>query len=422
MKVTFASTINFSRRRKPGKRLEAFLAVPILLAGLATQAQPNSFKAAYDANRVFVLRDAIEHSRTPLFYRAAVEASLNQVQVAEKDLRTVIRQDPHSSDGYEAHDLLGNMYFRNGMYREGFNEIVAALHELPNASEPKSMLSILTALNGLPKTTITDSKPSSLQIEPGSTFLPLKVNNRDAEFFFDTGSSISVIGGSEARELGLVAKGVEGKISDASGQGLPNLQITLVADLRIGGLHLQNVPFIVVADTGEPWNDLPQSRHGIIGLPLLLAMHTFRWTPTGKFEFGFPAQALNAVTCNMLFHNSNPVINVLVEGENLDFTLDTGAVDTDLNPEFARSLPSLMKTGTPENRSIEGLGGSTNSPSILLPSVLLGIDGKNVFLRPAHVFTEQGNGTWAAGNLGMDLLKQAHSFAVDFGAMTLRLQ
>jgi hypothetical protein len=78
--------------------------------------------------------------------------------------------------------------------------------------------------------------------------------------------------------------------------------------------------------------------------------------------------------------------------------------------------------GTPEKRSIEGLGGSTNSSSILLPSVLLGIGGKNVFLRPAHVFTEHGNGTWAAGNLGMDLLKQVHSFTLDFEAMTLVLQ
>ncbi len=403
-------------------RLESLLAVPILLTGLAAQAQSNSFKAAYYANQVFVLRDAVEHSRTPLFYRAAVEASLNRVQAAEKDLRTVIRKAPHSNDAYEAHDLLGNMYFRNGMYREGFNEIVAALHERPDASEPKSMLSILTALNGLPKTINKESQPGSLQIEPGSTFLPLKINNRDAEFFFDTGAPISVVGGSEARELGLVAKHLEGKVGDASGQGVTSLQITLVADLRIGGLHLQNVPFLVVVDTGEPWSDLPQSRHGIIGLPLMLAMHTLRWTPTGKFEFGFPAQAPNVGTCNMLFHNSNPVINVLVEEKNLDFTLDTGAVDTDLNPEFARSLPTLMKSGTPENRSIEGLGGSTNSSSILLSSVTLGIAGKNVFLRPAHVFTEHGNGTWAAGNLGMDLLKQAHSFTLDFEAMTLRLQ
>ena len=119
---------------------------------------------------------------------------------------------------------------------------------------------------------------------------------------------------------------------------------------------------------------------------------------------------------------SNPIVDVLVENKHLEFTLDTGAVDTDLNPEFAKALPSLMKSGTPEKRSIEGLGGKTEGSSVVLDSVTFEIGGRSVVLKPAHVFTEHGNGTWAAGNLGMDLLKQADVFTLDFGAMTLRLE
>ena len=37
-------------------------------------------------------------------------------------------------------------------------------------------------------------------------------------------------------------------------------------------------------------------------------------------------------------------------------------------------------------------------------------------------FTEHGNGTWAAGNMGMDVLKQAPAFTLDFDAMTLSLE
>lgn len=405
-------------------RLELLLALPVmLLTGALAQAQSlDSSKTAYETNHVFALRDAVSHSPAPLFYRGAVNASANSVRAAETDLRSVIQHDPHSNEAYEAHDLLGNMYFRNGMYREGYVEIVAALHERPDASDPRSMLSILTALNALPKMTVVEAKPTSIDIEPGSTFLPLKANDKDLEFFFDTGAPISVIGESEARELGIKTKPVEGKIGDASGQGISGIQLALVSDLRIGGLHLRDVPFVVVADSGEPWNHFPKNRHGIIGLPLLLAMHTIRWTPTGKFEFGFPSQTLNLSECNMLFHNSNPVIDVLVDSKHLDFTLDTGAVGTDLNPQFAKALPALMKSGTPEKSSIEGLGGKVENSSILLPSVTFEIDGKSVVLRPAHVFTEHGNGTWASGNLGMDLLRQAHAFTLDFGAMTLRLQ
>jgi len=395
----------------------------ILTGGLAVaHAQThNTFQAAYDTNQVFELRDAVSQSPAPLFYRGAVEASSNRVGAAERDLHSVIQHDPHSNDAYEAHDLLGNLYFRNGMYREGYGEIVAALHERPDAADAKSMLSILTALNALPKMTVVESKPTSIAIEPDSIFLPLKANGKDLAFFFDTGAGISVIGESEAKELGIMTKPVEGKMGDASGRGVSGLQLALVSHLRIGGLHLRDVPFLVIADTGEPWNHLPKSRHGIIGLPLLLAMHTIRWSPTGKFESGFPSQALNLGTCNMLFHNSNPVIDVLVESRHLDFTLDTGAVDTDLNPAFAKALPALMKSGTPENRSIEGLGGTANGDSILLPSVTLQIGNRDTVLKPAHVFTEHGNGTWAAGNLGMDVLKQAPAFTLDFGAMTLRL-
>ena len=150
------------------------------------------------------------------------------------------------------------------------------------------MLPIATALNELPPMTVTAMRPSTLQIEPDSTFLPLKLDGKEAEFFFDTGAGISVLGESEAKELGLVAKTVDGKMGEASGQGVTGLRIALVADLVIGGLHLRNVPFIVIADTGEPWNQFPQRRRGIIGLPVLLAMHTLRWTRKGSFEFRSP--------------------------------------------------------------------------------------------------------------------------------------
>jgi hypothetical protein len=59
---------------------------------------------------------------------------------------------------------------------------------------------------------------------------------------------------------------------------------------------------------------------------------------------------------------------------------------------------------------------------VLLPSATFEIGGQSPTLKPAHVFTEHGNGTWAAGNLGMDLLKQRQGFTLDFKAMMLHLE
>jgi predicted aspartyl protease len=380
------------------------------------------FQPAYRENHIFALRDAVQRASAPAFYKAAVEASANELRPAVEHLRAVVAAAPHSNDALQAHDILANLFFRNGRYRDGQKEIEALLKEHPDSEDARNMLPLASALGRMPAMQIASRKESKLQIEPGSTFLPLKLNGKEAQFFFDTGAGFSALTEAEVKELGLVAQKVNSTMADSSGKGVAGFRVVLVNDVTIGGLHLRNVPFLVFSGEGEPWNGLPLNRRGIIGLPILLAMRTLRWSPAGSFEFAFPVPSLNRAKSNMLFHNSNPVIDVLVEGKHLDFTLDTGAVDTDLNPPFAKALPELMKTGSPERRTIEGVGGTTEGDSILLPSVSFQIGARTVVLSPTHVFTEHGTGTWAAGNLGMDMLKQSSAFTLDFESMTLALE
>jgi hypothetical protein len=59
---------------------------------------------------------------------------------------------------------------------------------------------------------------------------------------------------------------------------------------------------------------------------------------------------------------------------------------------------------------------------VLLPSVDFQVGGREVTLKPAHVFLTHGLSEWAAGNVGNDLLHQAHTITLDFHAMTLRLE
>jgi hypothetical protein len=181
------------RRMRLCLRLSVCVATLIGGQGIRAQTAEDLHKL-YETDQVFALRDAVEHTTTPLFYRAAVEASSNQIKVAEKDLRLVIDAAPHSTDAFEAHDLLCNMYFRNGMYRESFREIVAASQVEPDGGGVKDMLPILTALNELPEQIVAERKPSKLQMraEDGGLFVPLKIDGKSAEYFLDTGSGISV--------------------------------------------------------------------------------------------------------------------------------------------------------------------------------------------------------------------------------------
>ena len=81
----------------------------------------------------------MQRSSATEFYKAAVEASANEVPLAVEHLRSVIAAAPHSSDADRAHDLLANLFFRNGRYQDGLKEIEAALKEHPDAEDAKKI-------------------------------------------------------------------------------------------------------------------------------------------------------------------------------------------------------------------------------------------------------------------------------------------
>jgi hypothetical protein len=255
----------------------------------------------------------------------------------------------------------------------------------------------------------------------GSFSLPVKIDGKDVAYGFDTGSSISVIGTSDAKLLGLTVKSVGTKLSESSGTDVSGVSIAVAKDLVIGGLHLQNVAFFVLQDTQEPFVEVPVGRRGLIGLPVLMAMQALRWERTGWFEFGADARHQKGPVQNMLFHGSTPVVQVGVKEKLLSMSLDTGAMDTDLNEGFAKAFPEVVSAGEKENRAITGFGGSNKYDSVLLGPVVFRVGRMNVTLKAPHVFVSHSLGKWD-GNLGNDILDQAGAVTLDFRAMALVLE
>jgi predicted aspartyl protease len=402
--------------------LTCALAFTALAIAHASRAQPpDPLRTMFDSNQLFDLRDAVAHTHAPLLFRGAVEVSANHRRTSQKLLHKVIRAAPHSSDAYDAHGLLGNIYFRNGLYRESFRELQTQAAERPNAEDVKNALPLVQALSGYPDLKVVNRKHSILARTASS--LPVRINGLDASYIFDTGASISAISDNEAARFGLTPQAIDTKLTEASGAGLTGLRVAVAHDLVIGNLHLRNVAFIVLSDDHEPFVELPQDKRGILGLPVLIAMQTLRWQPNGPFEFAFAPAPPDLPASNLLFHNNTAVVRISSQSKPLDFTLDTGARDTDLNPAFARAFPDLIKSsGQPEQHSVTGMGGTNTYDSVLLPSIDFQIGGREVTLKPAHVFLTHGLSEWAVGNLGNDLLHQAHTITLDFRAMTLRLE
>jgi predicted aspartyl protease len=403
----------------------AFCVVPLISTCFGQAAPASQLQALYESHQWFSLRKATEHTKAPLFYRSAVEAAFNRIGPAQKHLDAVIQAAPHSPDAYKAHELLASLYFRNGLYSKAFTQIDAMLAEKPAAEDVKNMRPLFSALSQSNQIVLR-KKASTLQMrmEDGNLYLPLAVAGKEANYVFDSGANFSIMSESEAKRLSLAVRNVDTKLGDSSGAHL-GVRVAVAKDVTIGGLHLKNVAFGVLPDTQEPFAELPEGKRGILGIPVLLAMQTLRWEPNGTFAFGFNPKHTDLSTSNLSFEESFPVTQVFFQGKSLDFTLDTGATHTVLSPPFAMEFPALLKSsGQKESHKLTGVGGSSSYDSVLLPAVTLQVGGHNVSLEPAHVLVKQSSDTssWAAGNLGMDLLNQAHAIILDFHGMMLSLE
>jgi hypothetical protein len=107
------------------------------------------------------------------------------------------------------------------------------------------------------------------------------------------------------------------------------------------------------------------------------------------------------------------------------FVLDTGATNTDLFPPFAAAFPELISKATRTNSyKTEGIGSVKYINAAILPSLSLSISGFPITLHNADVLLEPTGelSNFVAGNLGIDLLQQAHKMTFNFGKMTLTLR
>jgi hypothetical protein len=145
------------------------------------------------SGNVFALRDAINQKDVPPFYRGAVASSLNHIQDAASYLHEVIKTGPASEDAYQAHDLLANMYQRNGLYREALFELDAAIQERPKSKELQNARPLFEALAISGDMTVVSLHPTKIH-GIHDRQIPLRVNGRLDNLAFDTGAGIFILG------------------------------------------------------------------------------------------------------------------------------------------------------------------------------------------------------------------------------------
>lgn len=398
------------------------------LAIFSTSARAGSLEELYLARQWFELRERANGEGVPAFYRGAVALAFNQPEVAERHFKTLIREAPASWEAVEARRLLSTWYSFTGRNKRALREYTAYSARVPGNEGVERELQERTVWSRYPELSVKKRRHARVPfvLIDGDIFLPLSVNGIQARYLIDTGANQSLISESEARRAGMRIDEARGlRFHDASGAH-NGYRIAVARNLSLGGFQLRNVVFLVVPDGRLPFANLPAGSRGILGLPVLHAWRTVRWTHEGMFEAGFQSEMTADTPPNLCFSGEGP--HLLTRGEfagaPLAGVLDTGAIKSRLLPSFATAFEGHVRqhsrTAADDIRSI---GGSKHVEAYTLPQIELRMGGMELVLRPAVLIKQDPFGQtryhlW----LGSDLLQQASQVTIDFQAMSFAMR
>jgi hypothetical protein len=385
----------------------------------AQNAKGADLKALYDAQKWADLHDELQKTNAHNFYRGAVAVVFHEdPRKAESFLRSVIKAEPRSEEAWQAYEWLSHLFLYGGQYRSFVSIMEARWNAFPQRPGQEQEREEVAGFRGLPDQVTERVRPSTLQHEDKSIFIPLSVNGSPATWFFDTGAWVSAVSESEAKRLGLKfgdAAGAMATITNKTG-----FRTAVAEELIVGDAHLRNVSFAVFPDDGEPWSSLPPGRRGLLGMPVIVAFRTLRWASDGTVRIGENPEKLDMHKANLIFDNDHLAVRVAFQGRNALASVDTGAEGTDLFREFALQFPSVMESGRKGSTEISGIGGKEFYESVTLPEVKFELGGIQAVLSSPHVLMNRSLRSYV-GNLGLDVFEQGRAFKLDFTAMRLEL-
>lgn len=410
--------------------------VPFCFVPVFAVDEQSELKGPSDLHQMFLLRDAV--SRRPQasdFYSGEVACAFNDTATCEEKFKRVLATEPKSSAGKRIHHILAYAALREGRYGRALREMDALLALDPRDADAKDTRPFVEGLSHFPDQAVAASSATRATVQMDDGKLPLLIDGKKASYFIDTGANLSTLAESEVLRLGMDMRDVksEGGSTDINGSRVL-FRIALAKSLSVGGVVLNNVAFLVTSNEQQPFVDMNPGERGLIGLPVLLALGSVKWSREGTFEADrspkpekIPVTNITPVkmaAANLCFDDLMLITKATFEQHELSFVLDTGAVTTDLWPKFAGVAGELIrKSGSHEAHAVTGMGGEQKFEAISIPKVILRVGGEPVVLQPAHVLQiqERPVGRWFYGNLGIDLLGQARSVSFDFRTMTVKL-
>jgi predicted aspartyl protease len=318
------------------------------------------------------------------------------------------------------------MYLRRGVYRKVVKHLRAMALLRPGNFTVESARQLFSTLAEYPSQVVSSSGPSELpyNMVDGNLFLPVSINGVSCHAMPDSGASISLISESDAAHLGMQIHWLGPRtlqIYGATGTQ-SDFGVAMASQLGLGRFCIKHVVLLVVKDDRLPF---PAGYRVALGLPVLLALRTMRWSRDATFSFGFASSQSYSSKANLSFDGTDLIANTTVGDDPASVVIDTGSASTVLWPPFAQRFPAMMNQSASYGSSfVDGISGSAEFPHLQLPEVNLHLGDQSLLVRPAYVLTQvtTPNSRWLFGRVGVDALQPAAPVTIDFNAMRLHVQ
>jgi predicted aspartyl protease len=289
------------------------------------------------------------------------------------------------------------MYTATLQYQEKW-EALAALKN--DASQPKadrtdkaSVEWWAAAFRNIPPKTITfRSQSVVLPISVsavGTPVIPVRIGNRDYNFWLDTGSSMTMLASDVARDLNVVPL-LPDTLEIVTSTGRVKAHPSLLLEFQIGQVLVRNAPTMIVDESlmqmREPKSVELSSNikiDGIIGFDVIRQLDLEVDYGDRTIRLRNPATSRRESDRN-IFWVGLPVVRLTSDdGVPLHFGLDTGAQQTFVTETLLDKLE--LQVGRIENRRVGGLGGEISLRAPVLPYVRLFVRGFPILIKNAVV-------------------------------------
>jgi predicted aspartyl protease len=244
--------------------------------------------------------------------------------------------------------------------------------------------------------------------------VPVTVSGKTKNFVFDTGANFSVIQRSVALEMGCEIIPIQFDVSAITGAKVKS-DLAVIKELEMGDLICENVVFLVFDDKDLTFSEVDYSIQGIIGFPVIRNLEEIHITKDDQLII--PKSPEVYTNSNMILNGFVPVVQVTQQSDTLQFSFDTGAVETSLNSAYyTKYKKKVEKKGKQQTLKSGGAGGMVEYEGYVLPKVTIAVGISEVTLRDVQVRKDDVGevGSNFDGNLGQDFIKQFNEMIISF--------